>query len=71
MRQRNVSLPTTLPPGEERLVRQRLRTIIQLAIAIGRREGLMSDCMPAEGDYAKHTGESYAVVSENIKAEDS
>ncbi len=71
MRRRNVSLPSTLPSGEERLVRQRLRTIIQLAITIGRREGLLSNDPPAEGNCARSAGESCVEVSKNIEAQDS
>ena len=71
MRQRSVSLSTTLPPGEERLVRQRLRTIIQLAIAIGRREGLITSESHTEGDYAGHSDESYATTLKSTRAEDS
>lgn len=70
MGRRNVSPPTTLPPVEERLVRQRLRTIIQLAITIGRREGLISGGVSAEGDCPNHAGQSYAPASKEIKAQD-
>ncbi|MEQ4489533.1 MAG: hypothetical protein AAC990_04105 [Dehalococcoides mccartyi] len=65
-----MSPPTTLPPVEERLVRQRLRTIIQLAITIGRRESLISGEMPVDND-REHTGESYAVTLKNNNAQDS
>jgi len=70
MGRRNVSPPTALPPVEERLVRQRLRTIIQLAITIGRREGLISSGVSADGDCPNHAGESYATASKEIKAQD-
>jgi hypothetical protein len=70
MGRRNVSPPTTLPPVEERLVRQRLRTIIQLAITIGRREGLISGGMPVEND-REHTDESYTTTLNNNNAQDS
>ena len=70
MSRRNVSPPTTLPPGEERLVRQRLRTIIQLAITIGRREGLLSNGPLTEGNCAESAAES-SEVPKNTEAQDS
>gem|GEM_PF-4664424 len=71
MRRRDVSPPTTLPPGEERLVRQRLRTLIQLAITIGRRGGLLGNGPPAEGNCAGSAGESCIKVPEDSGAQDS
>ena len=71
MRRRDVLTPTTLPPGEARLVRQRLRILIQLAITIGRREGLLSNGPPAEGDCVKHAGESCIEAPKDSGAQDS
>jgi len=58
MRRRDVFPPATLPPGEERLVSHRLRTLIQLAITIGRREDLLGNGPPAEDNCAGSAGES-------------
>jgi hypothetical protein len=70
MRRREVSPPTMLPPGEERLIRQRLRTVIQLAITIGRREGLLSSA-PVADDCVKQTGDGDTENSQNTQTQDS
>lgn len=33
----------TLPEGDDAMVRERLRVLLELAVAIGRREGLLSN----------------------------
>ena len=60
-----------LPPGESGAEKERLRTLLQLAIAIGRRKGLLTSEPPAESDCARHTGESYAAALKITKDEDS
>jgi hypothetical protein len=54
------------PKGDDELaVKTRLRILLQLALTIGRREGLIGGNTPSEGNCVKHA------ASKNIQAQDS
>jgi len=70
MRQRCVAINLS-SPGESGAEKERIRTLLQLAIAIGRREGLISSGIPAECDCVNDSGESYASALKSTSVKDS
>jgi hypothetical protein len=59
------------PKGDDELaVKTRLRILLQLALTIGRREGLIGGGTPAEGNGVKPAGEKNRAASENIPTQD-
>ena len=69
MQQRRVAI-TLLSPGDSRIEKERLQTLFHLAIAIGRRKGLISDNLPGDGN-TKPDDESFVEPSRNSEVQHS
>ena len=69
MQQRHVAI-TLLSPGDSRIERERLQTLFQLAIAIGRRKGLISEDLPGDGN-TKPSDESFVELPRNDEVQQS
>ncbi len=67
MQQRLVKI-TLMSPGDSRAEKERLHTLFQLAIAIGKRKGLLRDENPAEGDGVVKCTESCVDVENSVEA---
>jgi len=69
MQQRHVAI-TLLSPGDSRIEKERLQTLFQLAIAVGRRKGLISEKLTGD-DNAKPANDSFVEPPRNGEVQQS